>query len=137
MGRIENLKQLFLLLTGSAGNKLKKDLVDQQEIVMNLSDILTEIFVLESTFLRAQKAKANKHAKAELFGKIAEVQAFDAFEKVHTAAKEVINAYTSGLENKMMKKFINSLVPDYSINAKEYRREVAMSLITENGYSLS
>lgn len=135
--RIENLKQLFLLLTGSAGNKLKKDLVDQQEIVMNLSDILTEIFVLESTFLRAQKAKANKHAKAELFGKIAEVQAFDAFEKVHTAAKEVINAYTSGLENKMMKKFINSLVPDYSINAKEYRREVAMSLITENGYSLS
>ncbi len=135
--RIENLKQLFLLLTGSAGNKLKKDLVNQQEIVMNLSDILTEIFVLESTFLRAQKAKANKHAKAELFGKIAEVQAFDAFEKVHTAAKEVINAYTSGLENKMMKKFINSLVPDYSINAKEYRREVAMSLITENGYSLS
>ncbi|MFQ3268382.1 MAG: alkylation response protein AidB-like acyl-CoA dehydrogenase [Flavobacteriales bacterium] len=135
--RIENLKQLFLLLTGSAGNKLKKDLIDQQEIVMNLSDILTEIFVLESTFLRAEKAKATKHAKADLFAKIAEVQAFDASEKVHTAAKEVINAYTTGLENKMMKKFLKNLVPDNTLNTKEYRREIAKSLIADNGYSLS
>lgn len=135
--RIENLKQLFLLLTGSAGNKLKKDLIDEQEMVMNLSDILTEIFVLESTFLRAEKAKANKHDKAEIYAKITEVQAYDAFENVRKLAREVINAYTTGLENKMMKKFLNNLVPDYNINAKENRREIAKHLITENDYSLS
>ena len=135
--RIENLKQLFLLLTGSAGNKLKKDLIDQQEMVMNLSDILTEIFVLESTFLRAEKAKENKNDKAEIFAKITEVQAYDAFESVRKSAREVINAYTTGLENKMMKKFLNNLVPDYNINAKENRREIAMHLIAENDYSLS
>jgi len=135
--RIENLKQLFLLLTGSAGNKLKKDLIDQQEMVMNLSDILTEIFVLESTFLRAEKAKENKNDKAEIFAKITEVQAYDAFESVRKSAREVINAYTTGLENKMMKKFLNNLVPDYNINAKENRREIAMHLIAENDYSFS
>ncbi len=135
--RIENLKQLFLLLTGSAGNKLKKDLIDEQEMVMNLSDILTEIFVLESTFLRAEKAKENKNDKAEIFAKITEVQAYDAFESVRKSAREVINAYTTGLENKMMKKFLNNLVPDYNINAKENRREIAMHLIAENDYSLS
>ena len=135
--RIENLKQLFLLLTGSAGNKLKKDLIDQQEMVMNLSDILTEIFVLESTFLRAEKAKENKNDKAEIFAKITEVQAYDSFESVRKSAREVINAYTTGLENKMMKKFLNNLVPDYNINAKENRREIAMHLIAENDYSLS
>ena len=135
--RIENLKQLFLLLAGSAGNKLKKDLIDEQEIVMNLSDILTEIFVLESTFLRAEKAKEDKNDKAEIFAKIAEVQAYDAFESVRKSAREVINAYTTGLENKMMKKFLNNLVPDYNINAKENRREIAMHLIAENDYSLS
>jgi len=135
--RIENLKQLFLLLTGSAGNKLKKDLIDEQEMVMNLSDILTEIFVLESTFLRVEKAKENKNDKAEIFAKIIEVQAYDAFESVRKSAREVINAYTTGLENKMMKKFLNNLVPDYNINAKENRREIAMHLIAENDYSLS
>ena len=135
--RIENLKQLFLLLTGSAGNKLKKDLIDQQEMVMNLSDILTEIFVLESTLLRAEKAKENKNDKAEIFAKITEVQAYDAFESVRKSAREVINAYTTGLENKMMKKFLNNLVPDYNINAKENRREIAKHLIAENDYSLS
>ena len=123
--RIENLKQLFLLLTGSAGNKLKKDLINEQEIVMNLSDILTEIFVLESTFLRAEKAKENKNDKAEIFAKITNIQAYDAFENVRKSAREVINAYTTGLENKIMKKFLNNLVPDYNINAKENRREIA------------
>jgi hypothetical protein len=135
--RIENLKQLFLLLTASAGNKLKKDLIDEQEMVMNLSDILTEIFILESTFLRTEKAKENKSDKAEIFVKITEVQAYDAFEKVRKSAREVINAYTTGLENKMLKKFLNNLVPDYNINAKENRRAVAKFLIAENGYSLS
>jgi hypothetical protein len=56
---------------------------------------------------------------------------------VRKSAREVINAYTTGLENKMLKKFLNNLVPDYNINAKENRRAVAKFLIAENGYSLS
>jgi len=135
--RIEGLKQLFLLLMASAGNKMKKDLINEQEIVMNLSDILTEIFVLESTYLRVEKAKANKSDKIDLFTKILEVQAYDAFEKVRTSAREVINAYTSGLENKMMKKLLNNLVTDYSLNVKERRRDIAKHLIAGNGYSIS
>jgi hypothetical protein len=104
---------------------------------MNLSDILTEIFVLESTYLRVDKAKANKSDKIDIFTKILEVQAYDAFEKVRTSAREVINAYTSGLENKMMKKFLNNLVTDYTLNVKENRRDIAKHLIAGNGYSLS
>ena len=135
--RIEGLKQLFLLLMGNTANKFKKDLINEQEIVMNLSDILTEIFVLESTCLRVDKAKANKCDKIDIFTKILEVHAYEAFEKVRTSAKEVINAYTSGFENKMMKKFLNYLVTDYTLNIKENRRDIAKHLITKNGYSLS
>lgn len=135
--RIENLKQAFLLLTGSAGNKLKKDLIDEQEIVMNLADILTEIYVLESTYLRAEKSKVQMAEKAELFQRIVEVQLYDASEKINKAAREVINAYTSGIENKLMKKFVRNLVPDYKLNAKKNRRAIAKHLIAENNYSLS
>ena len=118
-------------------SKLKQDLIEQQEMVMNLSDILTEIFVLESTFLRAEKARIDKNEKAGLFLTMAEVQAYDAYDKIRVAAREVINAYSSGLENKMMKKFVKNLVPDYSINAKEKRREIAAYLTAENGYTIS
>ena len=135
--RIENLKLLFLLLTGYAANKLKKNLIDQQEIVMNLSDIVTEIFVLESTFLRSKKAKENENDMAEIFAKITKIKAYDTFESVRKSAKEVINAYTKGLENKMMKKILNNLVSDYNINTKEIRRDIAKHLITENDYSLN
>ena len=41
--RISSLKQLFLILSGGAANKFKNELIDEQEIVMNLSDILISL----------------------------------------------------------------------------------------------
>ena len=135
--RIDNLKQLFLLLTGSVGNKFKKDLIEEQEIVMNLSDILTEVFVLESIYLRVEKAKLNNSSKSLLYMKILEVQVYDTCEKVKAIGTLIINSYTTGIENKLMKNCIKSLVPDFSINIKEKRRLIAMHLIENNGYSIS
>jgi alkylation response protein AidB-like acyl-CoA dehydrogenase len=56
-GLVNNLKALFVILTGAAGNKLKSKLVDEQEIVMNLADILGLAFTAESAFFAYQKAK--------------------------------------------------------------------------------
>lgn len=135
--RIDNLKQLFLLLTGGVGNKFKKDLIKEQEIVMNLSDILTDIFVLESIYLRVEKAKLNNHSKSSLYMKILEVQVYDTCENVKAAGRTIINSYTTGIENKLMKKCLQSMVPDFSINIKENRRSIAMHLIENNGYSIN
>ena len=135
--RIDNLKQLFLLLTGSVGNKLKKELINEQEIVMNLSDILTEVFVLESVYLRVEKAKSYNIDKHSLYMKILEVQVYDACENVKMAGRTIINSYATGIENKLMKKFLESMVPDFSIDIKEKRRSIAMHLIDNNGYSIS
>jgi hypothetical protein len=135
--RVANLKSVFLLLTGAVGRKLKKNLIEQQEIVMNLSDILTEIFVLESTLLRVEKARLNKNPKVAIYVNISQVQAYDAFAKIRVSAHEVINAYSNGLENSMMKKCVRNLIPDYTINAKEKRRSIADYLIEQRGYTFS
>ena len=135
--RVANLKTVFLLLTGAVGRKLKKNLIEQQEIVMNLSDILTEIFVLESTLLRVEKARLNKNPEVAIYVNISQVQAYDAFAKIRVSAHEVINAYSKGLENSMMKKCVRNLIPDYTINAKEKRRSIADYLIEERGDTFS
>ena len=128
---------MFLLLSGSVANKFKKDLIDEQEIVMNLSDILTEVFVLESIYLRVEKAKLNNIDKHPLYMKILQVQIYDACEKVKIAGRTIINSYSTGIENKLMKKCLESMVPDFSINIKEIRRSIAMNLIDNNRYSIS
>jgi len=104
---------------------------------MNLSDILTEIFVLESTLLRVEKARLNKNPKVAIYVNISQVQAYDAFAKIRVSAHEVINAYSNGLENSMMKKCVRNLIPDYTINAKEKRRSIADYLIEQRGYTFS
>ena len=69
--------------------------------------------------------------------KILEVQVYDASEKVKTAGRTIINSYATGIENKLMKKFLENMVPDFSIDIKEKRRSIAMHLIDNNGYSIS
>ena len=135
--RIEGLKQLFLLLIGSVGNKLKKELIEEQEIVMNLSDILSELFVLESSYLRVEKAKIKNSEKISVFTNILEVQAYDCFEKVKATGRAIINSYTTGLENRILKKLLTNLVPDYAINVKDKRRAIARYLIENNSFSIS
>lgn len=137
-GRIEHMKQLFLLLTASVGNKFKKELINEQEIIMNLSDILSEIYVLESAYLRAEKMKDRQSAaQTDIYQNIVQVQTYEASNKVSQAAREVVDAYASGLENKFLKKSIRCLVPDYSINCKEKRRSIAKYAYEQMGYGLS
>jgi hypothetical protein len=57
---VNNLKALFVILTGAAGNKLKSKLADEQEIVMHLADILADWRSLPSRhFCGYQKTKRN------------------------------------------------------------------------------
>jgi alkylation response protein AidB-like acyl-CoA dehydrogenase len=123
--RITSLKHLFLLLSGGAANKFKNELIDEQEIIMNLSDILIESYVLESSFLRVEKLRNQKIENMSFYDNILEVLAYGCFEKVRLYAKEIINGYSSGVENKILHACISSLIPNYNINVKENRREIA------------
>ncbi len=55
---LENFKYLFFTLTKYATDAYARALEHEQEIIMNLADILAEIYVLESTYLRVEKLKS-------------------------------------------------------------------------------
>ena len=132
--RISSLKHLFLLLSGGAANKLKKELIDEQEIIMHLSDMLIETYVLESSYLRVEKLRSQKTINMSLYDNIIKVLAYDSFEKVRIHAKEIINSYSNGVENKILHACISSFIPNYVINVKDYRRKIAEHATLKNGY---
>lgn len=134
---IENIKASFLLISGAAGKKLGKKLVDEQEIVMNLADILAEGFLAEAAYLRVQKLKKKGLADAEQIAhmeKAVKVYLYDALDKVRKAGNEIIDAYTDGFNKSIMRYLLGLLTKRYNINAKDLRRDIANYAYAKNGY---
>lgn len=128
MELITNLKTVFLIITGSAGGKLKSKLVEEQEIVMNLADILAMAFLAESAFLRVAKLKASKATDQKEFNikvQMAQLFLYDALETARLAAKNAVDSYADGMTKWAMHKLVNGMLKSYAINPKDLRRNIA------------
>jgi alkylation response protein AidB-like acyl-CoA dehydrogenase len=135
-GLVNNLKALFVILTGAAGNKLKSKLVDEQEIVMNLADILGLAFTAESAFLRIKKLNENSttdKAQLSIKTKMAQLYLYDALDAARKAANNVLDSYASGAEKWALCKVCNILLPTYHINPKDTCRAIADDLLRRVG----
>jgi len=61
---ISNLKKTGLIISGAAVQKFMAKFADEQEILMNLADILIEIYAAESCLLRVEKLISIRGEKA-------------------------------------------------------------------------
>jgi len=61
---VANSKKMFLQAAGGAVQKFREKLADEQELIGALSNIVMEIYAMESSLLRAQKAAAAKGESA-------------------------------------------------------------------------
>jgi hypothetical protein len=86
---LNNLKTLFLILSGIGVQKYMDKIADEQEILIAAADIAIQIFALESAVLRAEKIyAASTGRKQELLQAAVKAFAFQATEVVGTAAKK-------------------------------------------------
>ncbi len=53
---VQNGKKIALLLLGLAAQKYGKELEKEQEILVNISDMISNVYAMESTVLRTEKA---------------------------------------------------------------------------------
>jgi len=128
-------KKAVLMVAGAAVQKLMMTLAKEQEILMNIADMLIELYVAESTLLRAQKihSKYGEQAAA-LKLDMARVYIYDAADKIHIAGKNAINAFTEGDEQRMMLMGLRRFTKVAPVNTKELRQRIALQLIEENKY---
>ena len=85
---------------GKAAMALQDRIEDEQEIMMNLADLMIEIYAAESGILRTEKLVSLKGQEACAHQiAMAQVYLSQAVDKINIAAKEAIGSFTKG-ENK-------------------------------------
>ena len=113
-------------------------LAKEQEILMNIADMATWVYTIESTVLRVQKLAQQKGGTDDLAVQLAimNVYTYEASEWIHSAGKEALLSFAEGDELKMMLMGMKRFCKTEDINPKEARQLIAMDLIEKNGYTL-
>ena len=132
---LSNMKKIGLLLAGASTQKLMMKLKEEQEILMNLADILIEIFVSESLLLRVQKLEQKPDVQdLDIRVDMLRVYLHDANRKINTASLEVIYAFAEGDELKMLLLGLKRFSKISHFNLKEARRRIAAHSLNLNAY---
>src|SRR5215472_2111975 len=94
---IANAKKMFLQSAGGAVQKFREKLAEEQELIAALANMVMEIYGMESSLLRAQKAAdAKGEASASVLIDAARVFIADAAERVDHESKRAIAAVHEG-----------------------------------------
>src|SRR5690606_11798574 len=122
---LKKLKKVFLMVGGKAAMALQDKIEDEQEIMMNLADVMIEIYAAESGILRTEKLVGLKGQEA-CANQIAMAQVYlsKAVDKINAAAKEAIGAFTKGDEQKVMLMGLKRFTKADLVNTKELRRQI-------------
>lgn len=132
---LKRLKKVFLMVGGKAAMALQDKIEDEQEIMMNLADIMIEIYAAESGILRTEKLVGlrGQDACAHQIA-MAQVYLSEAVDKISAAAKEAIGSFTKGDEQKVMLMGLKRFTKAELVNTKELRRQIADYMISEGKY---
>lgn len=133
---IKNLKKVFLMVGGKGAMVLQDRIEDEQEVMMNLADILIEIYAAESAMLRTEKLMSlrGQEACADYIA-MTQVYLATAVDRINAAAKEAIASFTKGDEQKVMLMGLKRFTKMDLVNTKELRRQIADTLIKEGKYA--
>ncbi len=103
MEMINKLKKLFFMSAGAAVQKLGDKLVQNEMVVMNAADMLTQIYVLESSYLATLKnIKRMPEKDFEAEKALVKIGAVRAVNIASEKAKEIVRNIASGDELRMM-----------------------------------
>lgn len=133
---VKNLKKAILMLIPAISEAFGRKLVEEEEVLMNLSDMLMQLFVAEATVLRVQKLESLRGTEANLiYRDIVDVLVFDAAAVAYKAGKEAIVSFASAENQCKMLENLYQLCKVRPVNVKDARRRIADKLIEDNQYN--
>ena len=102
---------------------------------MNIADMAIETFEVESTLLRVMKM-VDKTGEPNCLQELdmMRVYLYDAMDRVNKFAKDAINSFASGDEQRMMLLGLKRFTKIEPFNVKDARRRVADKMIGEGRY---
>ena len=131
---VHNAKKIALLTLGVAHEKFGAQLEQQQEIIMNLSDIIMEVFAMESSLLRSRKLSA---AGAGVNAADAcSVYLRDAIARMELSSRTVLSACAQGEELRRNLSRLRGYANHDPVNAIAIRRQIAGRLLASERYTV-
>ena len=132
---IQNLKKATLMVAGAAVQKLMMSLSKEQEILMNIADMASYVYVAESALLRTEKLVAMRGEEA-CKGQLDMMRIYmvEAVDSVYKAGKDALWAFAEGDELRMMLVGLRRFTKMEPFNLKQARQNVAQQLIAANKY---
>jgi alkylation response protein AidB-like acyl-CoA dehydrogenase len=133
---LKNLKKAILMVAGAAAQKFMAKFQEEQEILINLADMLNEVFVAESAILRVEKLISLRGEAAVAIHKdMALVNLQNAVDIVNRAGKEAITSFAEGDELRVMLMGLKRFTKAEPFNMKAARQRIAEFLIEKNEYA--
>lgn len=135
---VKNFKKIALIVAGAAVKYQmdgKLDLRTEQEILMNVADIMIQLYAAESVLLRIQKLATLKLAD-EIETQVAMMNVLfnDVNDAIAKFAKDALCAFAEGDELSIMLMGVKRFTKLAPVNVKNARRQIAKELIEANEY---
>ena len=132
---VRNLKKAVLILLPVIQDTFKRKLGFEEEVLMNISDMLMNLYLLESTLLRVEKIEKKKlKPDATLYKDILDVFTQDVTADIYKSGFDAIGSFAEGEQKATLCNALHTLTKSYSVNVKEARRRIAGKLIDDGVY---
>jgi alkylation response protein AidB-like acyl-CoA dehydrogenase len=132
---VEMSKKIALLVAGAAVQKYMMKLEEEQEILASISDIVIEVFAMESALLRALKSMERfGNEKFHIQKAMVQVYVNDAFERIEGFAKRAFAAIAEGDTLRTQLSALKKLTRFTPVNTISLRREIADAVIKIGRY---
>lgn len=137
---IHNFKKVLLMILGSSAKLAmegKLDLKKEQELLMNMADIVIDIFSAESTLLRVLKIKESGSNKnnSEVYTQLIQTVVYESAHKIYKNALDAIAGFVSPEDQEDyivgFRKFTKYPIQ----NTKAHRRAIAQVMIEKGEYA--
>jgi len=131
----KKLKKAILMIAGKAAQHFGMEIEKEQEVLMNLADMVINVYTAESGILRAKKlTNQNGIENTEHQIAMSKLFLYTAIKNCQRAGEEVILSFTEGDEQRILLMGLKRFTKGYTINPKKLRRNIAEKLIRENRY---
>jgi len=131
---LEQAKKIFLLASGTAMQKFREQLAEQQEIVASLANIVMDVYAMESTLRRAQKATAARGEAASVMCDAARAFIYDAMDRVEKDARTALTAIAEGDMLVTQLAVLRRFSKHAPLDTIAIRRRVAEAVLAQDRY---
>ena len=128
------MKKTALMAIGLSLQTHGEALQDEQETLMILADVIIDVFVTESSVLRAEQAAAGRGSQAALQADAAAVFAHDAGLRVEAAVRTLLASLGEGDTLRTTLAALRRLLKVSPVNTIAARRRIAEAVIARRAY---